>query len=304
MRFSKWLVMLLAAGAASAQMKVVDVPVTARYGRLPDRPVSVAAWNVAWFPGMHPTEATAKRTERQKAAAAAEVATVDPDIFIGLEIRDEAALRVLAPGRKFYHCTRIPRPPDENPDLPNQGLALAARVVPRACWVLDFSGLPQTPDRPVRGILGAEFAAADGSRLVVYGVHLKSNRGSAATNRLRRQRAIRALVEDWARRGLDPAQDRIVVAGDFNTSPHDPQFEGERTLAMLEHAGMVRAGSGRKREASWTVAGSGWFPPNDFDHIFLSPAQAARMPGPPPWLEVRPFVPEASDHALVAVRLP
>lgn len=304
MLFSQWLVILLAAGTASAQLKVVDVPVTAQYGRLPYRPVSVAAWNVAWFPGMHPTEPTRKGTERQKAAAAAEVAAVDPDILIGLEIRDEAALRLLAPGRKFYHCTHIPRPPDENPGLPNQGLALAARVAPRACWVLDFSGLPQTPDRPVRGILGAEFAAADGSRLVVYGVHLKSNRGHAATNRLRRERAIEALMKDWVRRGFDPTRDRIVVLGDFNTSPHDPQFDGERTLDLLERAGLVRASRGMKRESAMTVAGSGWFPPNDFDHIFLSPAQAARMSRPPPWLEVRPFVPEASDHALVAVRLP
>lgn len=290
--------------AAWGQLKVVDVPVPAPSHPLPEEgPVALAAWNVAWFPGMHPTKATRNGTERQTAAAAAEVEAADPDILLAFEIRDEAALRRLAPGRAFYHCTQIPRPADENPELPNQGLALAARTAPRACWVLDFSGLPQTPDRPVRGILGAEFATADGGRLAVYGVHLKSNRGDASTNRLRRQRAVEALQADWKRRGYDPARDRVVVAGDFNTSPHDPQFEGERTLALLEEAGLVRAGRGLAREAAFTVAGSGMFPPNDFDHIHLSAAQAARMGGPPPWLEVRPFVPAASDHAMLVVRL-
>jgi endonuclease/exonuclease/phosphatase family metal-dependent hydrolase len=295
---------LLGLAAACGQLKVVDVPVPAHSRTLPEQGgVVLAAWNVAWFPGMHPTKATPQDRERQVAAAAAEVAAVNPHILLAFEIRDEAALRRLAPGRAFYHCTQIVRPPDENPDLPNQGLALAAKTPPRACWVLDFSSLPQTPDRPVRGILGGEFATADGGRLVVYGVHLKSNRGDAATNRLRRLRAIQALCDDWERRGYDPARDRLVVAGDFNTSASDPQFDGERTLAVLEEAGMVRAGQGLPREASFSVAGSGMFPPNDFDHIFVSKAQAERMGGSPPWLVVRPFVPAASDHAMLVIKL-
>jgi endonuclease/exonuclease/phosphatase family metal-dependent hydrolase len=292
-----WWVGLL---AASAGVRVVEVPVPEPVRALPDGEVRVAAWNVQWFPGGHPTRATKPGTERQVAAAAAEVAAVNPDIFLAFEIREVAALKRLVPSRKFYTCTSIPRPPDENPDLPNQGLALASRVPPRACWVLDFSGLPQTPDRPVRGILGAEFAASAG-RLVVYGVHLKSNRGDPRTNRLRRERAVEALMADWVARGLDPQRDRILVMGDFNTSPEDPQFEGERTLKLLESSGFIRASQGRPRHEGFTVSGSGGFPPNDFDHILVSPALALRMDGPPPWGQVRPFVPAASDHALLVI---
>lgn len=288
-------------GAASAEVRVHEVA-TGPEGVLPAGAVRVAAWNIQWFPGQHPSRATPETMAAQTAAVRGELEAMRPHVLLAMEIRDEAAWRTVTPDFAFHHVTAIPRPPDENPDLPNQGLAVAARTVPRACWVVDFSGLPQTPDRPVRGLLGAEFRAADGGRLAVYVVHLKSNRGEAASNRLRRQRAIEALIGDWRRRGLDPARDRIVVAGDFNTSPHDPQFEGERTLALLEEAGMVRALAGLPPEQRFTIA-AGAFPPNDFDHIFVSGAQAGRMAGPPPWGGVRRFVPTASDHAAVWIDL-
>jgi endonuclease/exonuclease/phosphatase family metal-dependent hydrolase len=261
-------------------------------------PVRVAFWNVQWFPGKQPKPSGAAAVQKQIQAAAGEVRKAGPDILFAQEIRDRAALQKLAPGRAFYYCTAIPRPEDESPGLPNQGLALASRWVPRRVWVLDFSRLAQTPGRPVRGILAAEFALASGP-LVVYGVHLKSNRGDPAGNRQRRQRAIDLLKEDWRRQGLDPRKDRILIGGDFNTSPHDPQFEGEQTLGKLTSVGFVPAGAGRV----FTVAGNGKFPPNDFDHVFVSPGLVAGLAAPHPWLRVRPFVPAASDHALLVMEV-
>jgi endonuclease/exonuclease/phosphatase family metal-dependent hydrolase len=140
--------------------------------------------------------------------------------------------------------------------------------------------------------------------LVIYAVHLKSNRGDATTNRLRRLRAMEQLEADWKRQGLDPERDRIVILGDFNTSLHDPQFEGEATLQRLKARGFQSAAEGLPRAQSFTVSGSGGFPPNDFDHIYVSPAQAKRFHGPPPWMTVRPFVPAASDHAMLVIDLP
>jgi endonuclease/exonuclease/phosphatase family metal-dependent hydrolase len=256
----------------------------------------VAFWNVQWFPGKRPDQPGAAAVKKQIQAAAGEVRKAAPDILFAQEIRDRAALQKLAPGRAYYYCTAIPRPEDESPGLPNQGLALASRLVPRRVWVLDFSRLAQTPGRPVRGILAAEFALASGP-LVVYGVHLKSNRGDPESNQQRRQRAIDLIKEDWRRLGLDPRKDRILVGGDFNTSAHDPQFEGEKTLGKLTSIGFVHAGSGR----TFTVAGNGKFPPNDFDHLFVSPGLAAGLVTPHPWLRVRPFVSAASDHALLVM---
>lgn len=294
----------LVAAACWAGVQVRESPPSAEPPQpWPPGPVRVAFWNVQWFPGKHPTRSSETARTAQIRAAAAEVRAAAPAIFLAAEIRDEAALRRLAPGRAFYTCTAIPRPPDENPELPNQGLALAAVRPPLRHWVLDFSGLPQTPDRPVRGILGATFALPGGP-LTAYAVHLKSNRGAHASNRLRRQRAIRELQADWKRLRLDPHRDSILVAGDFNTSPNDPQFDGEQTLRLLTGAGFLNAASGIPRRAAFTVAGGNGFPPNDFDHLFASPALAARLGDGPPWVSVRPFVPQASDHALLLLEIP
>lgn len=296
------LIFLWGVGALSAEVAVVDAGGDPSAAPWKKSPVRVAFWNVEWFPGKSPKPSPVA-VDKQIRAAAAEVRAVSPDILFAEEIRDRAAMQKLAPGRVFYYCTAIPRPEDENPALPNQGLAVASRLMPRRVWVLDFSGLAQTPDRPVRGILGTEFALKSG-RLVVYAVHLKSNRGDAAGNRQRRQRAVELLKEDWKRQGWDPARDRILVGGDFNTSPGDPQFDGERTLGKLAGAGFVNGITGQPRDRAFTVSGNGWFPPNSFDHIFVSSAQAGRFPGPPPWTEVRTFVPAASDHAMLVMEVP
>lgn len=290
-------------GLVAAQVRVHDVPIPGPAETLPKEPLRVVSWNIAWFPGGHPTRATPESTQRQEKAVRATLQELKPHILLGMEIRDSASWRSLTPDWNFHFVTSIPRPPDENPDLPNQGLAIASRARPRAAWVVDFSGLPQTPDRPVRGLLAAEFIMANGEHLVVYAVHLKSNRGAPESNRLRRQRAIRAMLDDWKRLGLDPARDRILVAGDFNTSTHDPQFQDEKTLRLLEEAGLVRASAGRVRTDSYTVA-AGTFPPNDFDHIFISRPLAAHQPGPPPWGGIHPFIPDASDHAAIWLDLP
>jgi len=294
------LIFMMGVGVLSADVQVTDAGGDSRAAAWKKSPVRVAFWNVEWFPGKSPKPSPAA-VEKQIRAAAAEVGTASPDILFAEEIRDRQAMKKLAPGRAYYYCTSIPRPADENPALPNQGLAMASRLVPRRVWVLDFSKLAQTPDRPVRGILGAEFALKSG-KLVVYGLHLKSNRGDAAGNRQRRQRTVDLLKDDWKRQGLDPARDRILVGGDFNTSPDDPQFDGERTLGKLAAAGFVNGISGQPR--AFTVSGNGWFPPNAFDHIFVSPAQADRFPAPPPWTEVRAFVPAASDHAMLVMEVP
>lgn len=298
-----WLLLfLLGAGVLSADVAVVDAGGDRSVAAWKKGPVKVAFWNVEWFPGKSP-KPPAGGVEKHIRAAAAEVRAASPDILFAEEIGNRRAMEKLAPGRAFYYCTSIPRAADENPGLPNQGLGLASRLMPRRVWVLDFSGLAQTPDRPVRGILGAEFALNSG-KLVVYALHLKSNRGYAAGNRARRQRAVDLLQEDWRRMGFDPAKDRILVGGDFNTSLDDPQFDGERTLSKLAGVGFVNGAVGLPRHRAFTVSGDSRFPPNNFDHIFVSLAQARLFPDPPPWTKVRRFVPAASDHAMLEIGIP
>jgi len=82
------------------------------------------------------------------------------------------------------------------------------------------------------------------------------------------------LRKDWEGRGLDPKNDRILVAGDFNCSVRNPEFAEERTVRGLLKDGWVSAMEGVPWPEAATVKPDpeGKFPAADFDHIILSPA--------------------------------
>ena len=262
------------------------------------RPVLLGSWNLQWFPGKNPKNVTAGDEAGQVAGARSVLRLAHPDIFFTCEIRSLEALGRLAPEYPNRACTLIPRPPEENPELPNQGLALASRYAWKEIWALDFSALPDTPDRPHRGILGVEFAWNPGHRLTLYGVHLKSNRGSAESSRWRRERAVDYLFWDWQRRKLDPARDCIIIAGDFNTSVINPVFEKEQSLRRLLQSGFVDAAEGLPEAERVTVpARSGYvYPAVDFDHILVSAALKKELGGKVPGVRILPTSTSISDH--------
>lgn len=266
-------------------------------------PFTIAAWNIQWFPGGRP-DADENAAARQRAAVRKELMAFSPDILMASEIRSLEAWKGLELPHRYLACTAIPRPADENPDLPNQGLALASRIPWSEIWVLDFSGLPQTRDRPPRGILGARFELGGGRVLTVYGVHFKSNKGDAEGNRLRRGRAMDYLMADWKKRGLDPARDAILVMGDFNTSLRNRVFAEETTLRRLLDAGFRSAMADRPDGEAMTVFAhpSGLYPANDFDHIFYSEPARDLFSGSVLRGEIRPGNREWSDHRPVVLR--
>ena len=266
-------------------------------------PFTVAVWNIQWFPGGRP-DADEQAADRQRVAVRKELMDLAPDILMASEIRSLEAWRSLGLPHRYLACTAIPRPADENPDLPNQGLALASRIPWSDIWVLDFSGLPQTRDRPSRGILGARFELGAGRVLTIYGVHFKSNRGDAEGNRLRRGRAVDYLTADWKKRGLDPARDAILVMGDFNTSLRNRAFAEETTLRRLLDAGFrsVLAGLPDAEAMTGFAHPSGLYPANDFDHILYSEPARDLFPGSGLRGEIRPGRREWSDHRPVVLR--
>ena len=139
---------------------------------------------------------------------------------------------------------------------------------------------------------------ADGHKLTLYGVHLKSNRGGADSSRLRRERAVDYLFWDWKRRGLDPSVEYILIMGDFNTSVLNPVFEKEQTLRRLMKAGFKDAAEGLPVSACFTVPTrpGGRFPPVDFDHILVSSPLAHALRDKPPWIKILPTSSAISDH--------
>jgi len=266
-------------------------------GPEPGKPLVLGSWNMEWFPGHSPK---VEKSQKQIDAVRKVLSGENPAIFMCYEIRSLDALKSLQLDYPYMACTNIRRVAEGGdqsvPDLPLQGVGLLSRIPWKEIWVLDFSELPESPERPPRGILGALFVLPNGRELTVYGVHLKSNRGDAAIDRTERENAVDYIKWDWQRRQLDPAKDNIVIMGDFNTSPNDPKFAEEKTIRGLLSAGFTSAAQGLSPEQRTTLPGKGRYPDNDFDHILLSPALRTLMAGDPPWLKIVKVPEAACDH--------
>jgi endonuclease/exonuclease/phosphatase family metal-dependent hydrolase len=260
-------------------------------------PFKLGHWNIRWFPGGHPTRSTAESIQSQRAGVLQLLEKENPDILFACEISSLRALEDLKTPYPYIACSDIPRTEEEDKSLPQQGLALLSKFAWKEIWTLDFSQIPETPDKPSRGILGAAFESASGRKLTLYGVHLKSNRGDAASNYLRRRKALDYLEADWKKRGLDPARDELVLLGDFNTSPDDPSFAEETTLKRLDELGFANAAATLPPDRRATIPADERFPANSFDHIYLSRALASQQSDPKPGLRIVPIdTRKVSDH--------
>jgi len=236
--------------------------------RLPKRWIT---WNLQWFPGQNPG---AKRIERAKHEAEVKewLGRWKPDVAIFQEVLDADALQRSASELPWQAVTRFSRAADEEKKLPPQNLAICSRVPWVEAWEVDFDRLPLTHDRPVRGFLGVMWRMKTGKTWTVYAVHLKSNRGGREEMARRREKAIEYLRMDWRRRGLNPEQDAILVAGDFNCSLKNPEFRREKTIRSLLGEGWVSV----TEELDWPAGATvrpvvaQKYPAVDFDHILLS----------------------------------
>jgi endonuclease/exonuclease/phosphatase family metal-dependent hydrolase len=88
----------------------------------------------------------------------------------------------------------------------------------------------------------------------------------------RREKAIEYLRLDWRRRGLNPEKDAILVAGDFNCSLKNPEFQREKTIRDLLEEGWLSVSEQLDWPEGATVQpdSAQKYPPTDFDHILLS----------------------------------
>jgi len=235
-------------------------------------------WNLQWFPGQTPG---AKKIARAKheTEVIEWLGRLKPDVGIFQEVLDADALKRSVSDLPWQAVTRFSRAADEEEKLPPQNLAICSRIPWVEAWEVDFNKLPLTPDRPVRGFLGVMCKMKNGKTWTVYAVHLKSNRGGQEVMASRREKAIEYLRMDWRRRGLNPEQDAVLVAGDFNCSLKNPEFRREKTIRNLLAEGWVSVTDELEWPAGATVRANPVqkYPAADFDHILLSPGWVDQM---------------------------
>jgi hypothetical protein len=154
--------------------------------------VSIATWNLEWFPGGKPNSSQAERLVHMSAAKDA-LLDIRADILCLQEVRDwdsVAELVSILPNFQTLVVSRFREMGSSGP-LSIQQLAIASNRPAEAAWSEPFKPSPATPPR------GFSFAAIRNGKIVllVYCVHFKSNIGDDAANIAKREEAARQLLK-------------------------------------------------------------------------------------------------------------
>jgi len=145
--------------------------------------VRAAFWNIQWFPGRHPF-ATASSERAQIASVHRDMPKINVDVLGMEEVRDfSKATTAVSPlaGMKVDVVSNFP--PREGQDV-SQQVAIASRFQPLSAWVEMWK--PNGALVPPRGFAFAAYEVAPRHILLVYAVHLKSNRGEGRHRHPRR----------------------------------------------------------------------------------------------------------------------
>jgi endonuclease/exonuclease/phosphatase family metal-dependent hydrolase len=220
--------------------------------------------------------------------AAAIIAEANPDILMLEEIENGRTLEYLndqlTNSYPYIYISKLRQTSGETEKL---NLALFSRLRPNRVRQLGFYNLGGK-GRPARGSLAAEFDLGDGSNLLVYGIHLKSNFGEMPRNQAQRGIALCHIAADAISEKLqnDRYPTSIVILGDTNVDPDCPAFADDPSLEPLAGS-YVDLWRGRPIEERITIptrqAGETGdpllvFPPAAFDRVFVSHNLAANGP--------------------------
>jgi endonuclease/exonuclease/phosphatase family metal-dependent hydrolase len=247
MQNMRWLIgLLLTAQVASAEQ------------------VTIVTWNMKWFPGGDKTSTPAERIVHMSAAKDA-LMDVSPDIICAQEIRNWDVFAELASIRPDL----VPNVVSDYRDSPEGGalsiqqIGIASRLPAIGAWSEAFR---LAEDSPPRGFSFIALQLDDGRRLLVYSVHLKSNRGDLPENMARREEAAEQIVAHAAKMeaAYQPVA-AIVICGDFNTDPSDEKFKEEKTFRIFEDAGFKWPWSGTPLAKRVTLPADGRFSDACFD---------------------------------------
>ncbi|MFN2621645.1 MAG: endonuclease/exonuclease/phosphatase family protein [Chthoniobacterales bacterium] len=254
--------------------------------------LTVTFWNVQWFPGRRPNASHAEEN-RQIKAVHADIAQLNSDIVAFEEVRDydHAALAVkpLA-GFKVDVCSSFPPREGQNEA---QQVAITSRLQPLSAWSELWK--PSGALVPPRGFSFAAYQVAPRQLLLVYALHLKSNRGEIHEDMRIREESIQQLIAHM--KDMNTAYGKLgavswIVGGDFNTAPDEPRFASEKTLASIRADGFRWGWEGIPFNSRITVPGDLRYPPASFDHVFYRGVTLVKA-----W--VANTSPQSSDHRAV-----
>lgn len=288
MRKCRWLLPLCIAGTLQAQDANALLHSTQR--------IRAAFWNIQWFPGKRP-DASPREEQKQIASVQRDMRIINADIIGMEEVRDfsKAALAVAPlPGMKVDVVSNFP--PREGQDV-GQQVAIASRFAPMSAWMEMWK--PAGALTPPRGFAFAAYQTAPRHLLLVYALHLKSNRGELVENIAIREEAIRQLMNHMA--AMNDAYGKLgaitwIVGGDFNTAPDDPRFAKEKTIRALTENGFAWCWQNIPFANRISPPADKLYPAACFDHIFYRNARLVSA-------RAIPTSPQSSDHHAIYAEL-
>jgi len=253
-------------------------------------------WNIQWFPGRRPN-ASRWEEDRQVRAVHRDLTHLTSDLIALEEVRNFqlAALAVKPlPGFKVDVCSNFPPREDQREA---QQVAIASRLQVISAWAESWK--PGTAITPPRGFAFAAYQLAPGQILLVYALHLKSNRGEIHEDMRIREESMHQLLAHM--KAMNNTYGKLgalawIVGGDFNTSPDDPRYAGEKTVPALLAQDFRWSWEGIPFPSRITVPANERYPAASFDQIFYRGAILGKA-----WLTNTS--PQSSDHRAVSVML-
>lgn len=232
-------------------------------------PLRVVTWNLEWFPGKRPTASTKEADAHMKDARAA-LLKMNPDVFIGVEVRDWAAFEELVseiPGLTTHVVSSFVDP--ETGEIRPQQVGIASKLICRAAsWEPWKANVPNIS----RGFSYTALEETNGNLLMVDGVHLKSNRGDPADVATMRNDQAKQLIAQRAVVEKAFVGKKIagwIATGDFNTN-HDGQFPFCKVVEQFTAAGFRNtwADTPLKKRLTWNSPPDSEFKSTTFDYFF------------------------------------
>jgi endonuclease/exonuclease/phosphatase family metal-dependent hydrolase len=282
----RFVALILVAAGVRAQTTAVPPPAAS--------PPTITAtfWNVQWFPGRRPN-ASRGEENRQVRAVHTDLPQLNSDMVALEEVRDyeHAALAVkpLA-GFKVDVCSNFPPREGQNEA---QQVAITSRLQPLSAWSELWK--PSGAIVPPRGFSFAAYQLAPRQLLLVYALHLKSNRGEIHEDIRIREESMQQLIAHM--KAMENVYGKLgalswIVGGDFNTAPDEPRFASEKTVPSLRAAGFRWCWEGIPFTSRITVPTDLRYPAACFDQIFFCNATLVKS-----W--VANTSPQSSDHRAV-----
>ncbi|MCC5805177.1 MAG: endonuclease/exonuclease/phosphatase family protein [Opitutales bacterium] len=260
--------------------------------------IRAVSWNIEWFPGRSP-RADAAQQAAHRAEILGFIPSLAADILFLQEIRDAEAAEAIVDaldGLDLHVVSHFRRPESEL----SQQLVIASRYPALAAFAEHFTGMAGGGDQPYRGFAFAALDIPTPGTVLVYCVHLKSNRGEAAVNIAMRETAadqILAHIHEMEALYAESGPVRVMVGGDFNLLLEQPAMAQERTLAKFIDEGFHWTWQGAPFEDRVTWPARGRFGDASFDHFVtrgLPETQASVIKTP---------AGELSDHRPVGLEI-